>query len=224
MPPLSVRNGSLMSRTHVHTPLYVHVLRDPRTREIHRGCVHDPSGEGRIVGHRIEEIEHPAHFGERIVLLHDDERAPRGARLVDADGTPIDRNDPFGSFRASVHRYCDRIECSAEDHTHRPHLRYLVEGFIESYVERRPVPVRKVVECDIRDASMNTSACYLEDDLPASWWRTNKVFGRCACHWYDDNRRENQKGRDRSYLRRAAAEYNAYGELDEYADEPHRTA
>lgn len=220
-----------MSRTYTHAPLRVVERRHHSAVEVHRGCVHDPSGEGRIVGYRTEEITHPAHYGTRIVTTHGE--IPKGARRCDRNGDVIDfsAEDEYDEiygfryrvfFRSSKFSRCERTDCDGEEGLHE-HFFFRLDGFIETYTETRSVPVRETVPCDISNTSYGRGKCYFDADLPREVYRTHGA-GRCrCCSWCDDSvRREREDTRDSAYFRRAAAEYNTYGELVDYADEPHR--
>lgn len=225
-----------MSRTYAHTPLHVLRRRDPRAAEVHRGCVHDPSGEGRIVGYRTEEIVHPAHFGTRIVTTHGE--APKGSRRCTRDGEVIDfsSEDDYAEIRGFRYRrspiqrtsffaWCESIDCDGEKGFHE-HFFFRLDGFIETYTETRRVPVREVVPCDISDGSghpFSRRQCHVEADLTSEVYRTHGAVRRRCCSWCDGTvLRAHEDSVDRAYLRRAAAEYNTFGELEDFADEPHR--
>lgn len=220
-----------MSRTYTHAPLRVIERRHHSATEVHLGCVHDPSGEGRIVGYRTEEIVHPANYGTRMITTHGE--VPKGARRCDRDGNVIDfsAEDEYDEvhgfryrilYRSSAFSRCDRTDCDGDEGL-REHFFFRLDGFLETYTEKRFVPVRKIVPCDIKETSWGRGKCYVEADLPREVYRTHGG-GRCrCCSWCDDTvLRAHEDSVDRAYLRRAAAEYNTFGELEEYADEPHR--
>lgn len=225
-----------MSRTYTHAPLWVIERRHHSATEVHRGCVHDPSGEGRIVGYRTEEIVHPAHFGTRVITTHGE--VPKGSRRCTRDGEVIysSAEDEYGEIfgfryrRSSIQRTsffarCESIDCDEESGL-REHFFFRLDGFLETYTETRRVPVREVVPCDISDGSghpFSRRQCHVEADLPREVYRTHGA-GRCrCCSWCDDTiLRAHEDSADRAYLRRAAAEYNTFGELEDFADEPHR--
>ena len=227
-----------MSRTYAHTPLHVLRRRDPRAAEVHRGCVHDPSGVGRIVGYRTEEIVHPAHFGTRIVTTHGE--VPKGSRRCTRDGEIIDfgAEDDYAEIfgfryrRSSAQRNsffarCESTDCDGEEPGLREHFFFRLDGFLETYTETRRVPVREVVPCDISDGSVRSFSsrrCYVDADLTNEEYRVHGASNRCHClGCYGTARREREDRIDRTYFRRAAAEYNTFGELEDFADEPHRT-
>lgn len=226
-----------MSRTYAHTPLRVLRRRDPRAVEVHIGCAHDPSGAGRIVGYRTEEIVHPAHFGTRIVTTHGE--VPKGSRRCTRDGEIIDfdAEDDYAEIygfryrrgstqRTSFFARCEITDCDGEFGL-REHFFFRLDGFLETYTETRRVPVREVVSCDISDSSghpFSRRQCHVDADLTSEEYRVHGASNHCHCSWcYGTARREREDRIDRAYFRRAAAEYNAFGELEEFADEPYRT-
>lgn len=225
-----------MSRTYAHTPLHVLRRRDPRAAEVHIGCAHDPSGEGRIVGYRTEEIVHPAHFGTRVVTTHGE--TPKGSRRCTRDGEVIDfgSEDDYAEIRGFRYRRgpiqrtsffarCESIDCNGEKGFHE-HFFFRLDGFIETYTETRRVPVREVVPCDISDGSghpFSRRQCHVDANLTNEEYRVHGAVRRRCCSWCDGTvLRAHEDSADRAYLRRAAAEYNTFGELEEFADDPFR--
>lgn len=207
-----------MSRTHAHTPYRVSERRHHSATEVHVGCVHDPSGEGRIVGRRTEHIDHPAHYGTRVFITHGE--APRGARRCDRDGNlrPL-TDEGFMDRRSRSYLRCELTDCDGEKGFHE-HFFFRLDGFIETYTETRFVPVRETVPCDI-DVASYRRGCHVETD---DSFRTSGFRYRCHCSWCSiEDAREREDTRDKVYFRRAAAEYNTYGDLESFADDPHRS-
>src|SRR5699024_7589224 len=65
--------------------------------------------------------------------------------------------------------------------------------------------------------------CHVDADLTSEEYRVHGAGPCRGCSWCDGTvLRAHEDSVDRAYLRRAAAEYNTFGELEEFADEPHR--
>ena len=156
-----------MSRTYAHTPHRVNVRRAEDVEEVHNGCEHDPSGDGRIVGYEWVEVVSEPHWQPRTVI----------------------RKTPWGSYANGV------------------------KWVYEPTVTTEPRPIRKVVPCDINGVGTRRG-CYRYSDKALT-----ESFGyHHKCHW-GGMRRDRwylpERQSFRQFARRAADEYNTYGDVDD---------
>lgn len=193
-----------MSRTYAHTPMRVLVDRAGDTTVTHYGCELDAARpEGRLVGHRIEHTTVPAGFGKRSRWVHVEDTVPSAWAAT----------EEWAWF------VCDGTRCGVSDGRRRDHREYVQTGWIETYIRVSRVPVFEVVPCDASwpPGPRRCSAWSDEASAEAYGHRHRCVWPRGAkrTFWYGPERAES-----REFARRAAAEFNTHGGLDECEDEP----
>lgn len=198
-----------MSRTYAHTPLRVRLRGKADLVFEHRGCeLDDKHPEGRLVGYRTERIVVPGHFGERTHQLHEGQTRPQGW-TAGPDG-----------WRWFA---CDGTRCDVQDGRWRYHRECVETGWIDTYIEVRNVPIFEVVPCDALDAT-NPSGAFRGCRAWSDEASTETYGYRHRCRWPRGAKRAfwyaPERAQARAWGRRAAAEYNTLGELEDFADEP----
>lgn len=197
-----------MSRTTVHTPFKHAVLTAPDREITHHGCQHDPEGDLRIIGHSLEtEVTEPGWVTETRYVHHNDTLPARARKLgahhnrlfVCADKPELCHNHPS---RQALRRMS--------------HIVYQIEVWDNGGAQTIRKPIYGVAECDA--GQQNPGGCWVF--APSAL----KHFGREQST--EDNlidvARDRENTANRKALRRAAQEYNTYGEIIDHIDEPAR--